>query len=788
MTKKLVSIILALAVLLSVVTFITAGVTATEKESADTGEWWDDETSSSEQETEWWEVDVPTEIAWSPTFLYDINSDGTACITGYDDGYYSSSSYIDIPSTIYGYTVTSIGSSAFSYRSDLTSVTIPVSVSSIGENAFKSCPYLKNVYYYSTKQAWDDIAIGSGNDDLKKATIHLLDGIDTVASYQIKSTDKTRLTLQYSFLEDDIEIDNASAEIKVDDYYMYTSPFKVYLNNKETEDYTFGYGKFTIPLGEETAGSIDIVFDKKLESVLTTTAGMIYNSGNKKYTYFVDRIRYNEFITLNAPDTVGSEIISLGGTAPSGTEVKLYIDGTEAETVKANNAGDYKAELDISDILVNEKVYRLRAEYTDFYNITHYAECDVKYYEGLPELEKFTMTYRGVTYDLLSYGKLNITFILIRWGGNYPFTFNVKFKNPIDKNAYITSTRDGIVKFMELEKVSEDGEYVAEGYFEPYEDDYVPGEIAILLAEKAPAIQSSSAEFEDPICPYKRNPFNWSIDPSGYVYAGIDSDRIYNAEVTAYCIPFDSDADDDSFWDSPDESRRIKWDSFEYSQDNPLYTTLDGNYAWDVPEGWWQLEITKDGYEKAVTEWMTVLPPRLDVNINLKTTMAPEIQSAYINGKDIIITFRHAMKVESLKNLTVKDPSGNYAAYSVSYDIEKGENGEELVKRFTVSKDKEITKEYYIVEFTDAENYAGVKGDMTAKAEHGFILGDADGDGEVTIADATAIQRALIKLGNDINRKAADVDGDGAVTVVDATFVQRFATHIPIPYPIGDRT
>lgn len=55
------------------------------------------------------------------------------------------------------------------------------------------------------------------------------------------------------------------------------------------------------------------------------------------------------------------------------------------------------------------------------------------------------------------------------------------------------------------------------------------------------------------------------------------------------------------------------------------------------------------------------------------------------------------------------------------------------------------------------------------------LRGDADGDGSVTILDATRIQRWLAKLTDDsgIDLVAADCDGDGAVTVLDATRIQR---------------
>ena len=54
------------------------------------------------------------------------------------------------------------------------------------------------------------------------------------------------------------------------------------------------------------------------------------------------------------------------------------------------------------------------------------------------------------------------------------------------------------------------------------------------------------------------------------------------------------------------------------------------------------------------------------------------------------------------------------------------------------------------------------------------VPGDVDDDGEVTIVDATAIQRMLA----DLPTKAyavwnADYDDDGSVTILDATAIQR---------------
>ena len=53
-------------------------------------------------------------------------------------------------------------------------------------------------------------------------------------------------------------------------------------------------------------------------------------------------------------------------------------------------------------------------------------------------------------------------------------------------------------------------------------------------------------------------------------------------------------------------------------------------------------------------------------------------------------------------------------------------------------------------------------------------VGDADMDGDVTVLDATRIQRVLADLETIIDRIAADTDHDGDTTILDATRIQRF--------------
>lgn len=67
-----------------------------------------------------------------------------------------------------------------------------------------------------------------------------------------------------------------------------------------------------------------------------------------------------------------------------------------------------------------------------------------------------------------------------------------------------------------------------------------------------------------------------------------------------------------------------------------------------------------------------------------------------------------------------------------------------------------------------------------------FLLGDVDGDGNVTILDATCIQRHLASIPVfAYNEPAADTDDDGTVTVLDATLIQRHLAQNAAPDNIG---
>ena len=78
----------------------------------------------------------------------------------------------EIQSVIIENGITSIGSTAFYFCTSLTSATIPDSVTSVEQYAFRGDASLKDVYYGGDEAQWEAITLGNGNDPLRNATIH----------------------------------------------------------------------------------------------------------------------------------------------------------------------------------------------------------------------------------------------------------------------------------------------------------------------------------------------------------------------------------------------------------------------------------------------------------------------------------------------------------------------------------------------------------------------------------------------------------------------------------------
>ncbi len=99
----------------------------------------------------------------------------------------------------------------------------------------------------------------------------------------------------------------------------------------------------------------------------------------------------------------------------------------------------------------------------------------------------------------------------------------------------------------------------------------------------------------------------YAYDPSGFAYEGSIDNRIAGVKAELY-VADDENGTNAKFWAEAPE-----WD-----QINPQITDETGWYQWDTPIGWWQVRLSKEGYQPAQSAWLPVLPIQLGVNLEMK--------------------------------------------------------------------------------------------------------------------------------------------------------------------------
>lgn len=132
-------------------------------------------------------------------------------------------------------------------------------------------------------------------------------------------------------------------------------------------------------------------------------------------------------------------------------------------------------------------------------------------------------------------------------------------------------------------------------------------------------------------------------DPSGYVYEAVSSNRLEGVTATIY----QKVTTEDMYGDKHDSV--VKWDAEPYSQKNPIKTDMNGLYAWDVPNGLWQVKFEKEGYETVYSDWLPVPPPQLDINVPMYQSVQPEVTEARGFESGVDFRFSKYMRPETFE-------------------------------------------------------------------------------------------------------------------------------------------
>ncbi len=97
------------------------------------------------------------------------------------------------------------------------------------------------------------------------------------------------------------------------------------------------------------------------------------------------------------------------------------------------------------------------------------------------------------------------------------------------------------------------------------------------------------------------------------------------------------------------------------------------------------------------------------------------------------------------------------------------------------------TKDSYALRFATEHSIRYVITDADPKPIL-YVLGDADGNGDIEVVDAAFVQRYIAQIATPYTKSQlmrGDVDGSGDLELTDATNIQRYLVRLKTDYPIG---
>lgn len=205
------------------------------------------------------------------------------------------------------------------------------------------------------------------------------------------------------------------------------------------------------------------------------------------------------------------------------------------------------------------------------------------------------------------------------------------------------------------------------------------------------------------------------LDPSGNVYEALESNPVQGATATVWTKKASS---------SGEAVQEQEWNAAAYDQVNPQITGEDGAFAWDTPTGQYQVRVSKEGYEQAETEWLSVLPIQTGLKISLKSTVAPSIASSWAAPEYIELTFDQYMKADDGITATI---DGEDAARIEWVDVQSASEKDgygELSRTLRIYPSEDL-EEFKTIDFSlhGAKNYVGTAlGDESGAWSQQFVV------------------------------------------------------------------
>lgn len=259
-------------------------------------------------------------------------------------------------------------------------------------------------------------------------------------------------------------------------------------------------------------------------------------------------------------------------------------------------------------------------------------------------------------------------------------------------------------------------------------------------------------------------PITPSIDPSGYVYEAVPSNRIEGVTATAYY----KQQDEDMYGEITETA--VVWDAVPFGQENPLVTDALGMYAWDVPAGMWQVRFEKEGYEPTQSEWLPVPPPQLDVNVGMVQAKQPAVKSVHAYSDGVTVEFDKFMLPATLTigNVSVTQNGQLVGGKIIASDIEEDANGNSFCSKIEYKPNEPLAEGDAVLFVSKAiKSYANIN--MSEDFMQSFTI-------EPRITEISVSKKIEVNSGSKVTVDASILPG--AAAIGKTVFVESLNTMI----------
>ena len=690
---------------------------------------------------------------------------------------------------------------AFYFCNSLTSITIPDSVTSIGNYAFYSCTSLEDVYYTGTKTQWDNIQIGSDNDPLTSATIHYnYSEPETTTTETTVTTSETTVTTTSAKTTTTTEppVTTTSAKTTTTEPPVTTTSAKTTTTTEPPVTTTSVKTTTTTePPVTTTSAKTTTTTEPPVTTTTTTTTTTSATetssseTSNRKFEYEKDT-----WVFPNREDYFGTGEYYVSKTSL----YRLYsqVSNVEKNSIKRHKRSGWSGScygMAVTSILANAGIFNI----SDWQTGSEY----------LREIEPISKDTNDDTESLINYYFLT--------------QFTTEIQQAVAENAY----KDDSVILSELVQSLENGGNPALVCFSGKLYDKSNGGHAVtaygvekgswvkdgLLCTKRILIYDNNySEFSDNACIYLNDDCTkWCIPiyKIGSVYHENDHINLASSDISLInnkgFIKGTNYSSDSGFI----SKMTSESDNFNFSISK--IKEVDGSFSFNGAVDTDEIKIIYPMYADSENKEFSMLlrDSTSGYQYTADNAEAMNISMEYLdsmyevnlsNGKSVRFTPDGYVDIEAdISSFEIKSTfnedmcnlpwytvgvSGKYADSVKFEQTEQGfvMSGDNLVNIIVRANSDDIntsavfsTSAEKVLIYSIDEKTIGVSADTDGNGSFETELetgsmGDIDGDGNITSADALKILQSVTNLSqlDDMQSCLADIDGDGIVTSADA--------------------